>query len=94
LTATCAEVRAGRAHALRTLATQLRQRALLPVVLAPVHLHLHLLAGQRPFDEDDLAVGTPADPLPLQIEGFDVQPGVVCVHGPDYPGPWRLTCPA
>ncbi|MCY1534651.1 hypothetical protein D9M68_700310 [compost metagenome] len=52
-----AEVRAAGAHALRGLAADLRDRALLPVVLAAVDVELHFLEGQCAFDEHDHAVG-------------------------------------
>ena len=52
-----AEVRTARSHALRAFAPHRRHHALLPCVLAAAHVHLHLFAGQRAFDEHHLALG-------------------------------------
>ena len=81
-----AEMRAGRAHPLRTLALQCRQRGLLPLLLAPVDAHLHRLARQRALDEYDLAFAVMGHALRFEVERLDLQPLVVCRHTPDYPG--------
>jgi len=69
-----AEVRTARHDALRALVPQRGQSALLPVVLAPVHVDLHLFAGQRAVDEDDLAGGVVSHALGFEVERLDRQP--------------------
>ncbi len=69
-----AEMRTRRPHALRTLARRVRERALLPVVLAPVYLYLHPLGRQRAFDEDHLALGVVRHALRFEVERFDLEP--------------------
>ena len=69
-----AEMRAGGAHSLRTLAAQRGQCGLLPIVLAPADLDLHLFAGQRPFDEHHLAGFVVGHALGLDVERLDAKP--------------------
>jgi hypothetical protein len=80
-----AEVRAARHDPLRARPAQRDQRRLLPVVLAPAHRDLHLLAGQRVLDEHDLAFGVVRHALRLEVERLDAKPLVRARHGGDYP---------
>src|SRR5699024_7461828 len=80
------EMRAARHHALHAVASALDGGALLPVVLAPVHAHLDVLAGQRVVDEDHLAGGVVRDALRVEVERLDAQPLTVLDHLRDYPG--------
>jgi hypothetical protein len=75
------EVRAARHHALRAVAPPHRRGRLLPVVLAPVHVDLHLLPRQRVLDEDDLALAVVGDALRLEVERLDLQPFIGLRHG-------------
>jgi len=79
-----AEVRAGRAHALRALTLQHAELALLPLVLASVHLNLDPLTGQCTLDEHHLAVGPARNALPFEVERLDLERGAAFIHGADY----------
>ena len=71
-----AEVRAARAHALRRLPVDRRQRGLLPVVLLAVDLGGHPLERQRAFDEHHLAVGPAGHALRVDVERVHFQPAL------------------
>ena len=67
------EVGARRLHPLRALPHKRHQLALLPLVLAAMHLHGHPLERQGPFNEDHLAIRPPGHSLPFKIQRFNVQ---------------------
>ena len=70
------EMRASGAHTLRGFVVNLGHRALLPIVLFPVHLHRNQLKGQSPLDKNHLAIGTARDALGIHIKGPHTQPAL------------------